>query len=943
VNFLFSKPYQKIIALCFAILGILVLNKQIANFKDVDRLSAKIQALSDIESFNLARANPSQFPFRLGELKKNKSAYFLVDFEFIGKYVSGHENLFQSAPNNFGIRLEQSGRSLALIFSNYTGKEKYSVVQLTNALQVGQLHHVKIEALTKEFIRVDFDGKETLIQSPDIIFSTEEFLIGSGFDSSRNYSGELMNISFKKINYHSLIGSALRNYPRDISGLLTLIGKGGIFLALVLFFIFKKQRKFLFDPLLLSRKWIFILLAIQAIVIYGNPSYRYALIVYSYLLLIGFYPAKFFNSEFLKVHKYLWLFGPLIGFMILSLVGAYTIAFNYSVNTLFLLPAIFFVPVALMRCIKLRSDKAIIHFQQNLLHVFYGGLFYLTVIVAPLALILTSPSSYDGVWNFVASTPIRVGPDAALYARMAQFLLDGGTWATANLAGPDFIGMKVGEITKYTNATMDWPFLYFYRWGLVTFQSLYVTLNGLDHIYRVAFTSMLIPQLFLGGIIFYWLKEYFSLSLIASIAGSIGIIFNANLLNLWYEGFYGNSYSLCLYAFLYLLVAQAQLWKFDKSPDSLKQYFLVSLVLASILVSYGEGLLFVFIPLMGIYLLADLFVRKKINFKLFTMLLGCLVIAIVIVLPCQFIYDWLVISVKQITEEGGNGYPQPYWAALNEILGLNNIYEGINGFNGGNAFERSRLGIIVAALSSALIGLILLLDIKSDKNRYPYLLNISAYVLTAIFVIYIHKVSPLNNYGYMKMYIFLLPLLYVYFFKACYGVGQFPRFGADGHGNHIAIAICAVMVLNGVSYVVNYQKTSTLISPDHLLSHAKMKNLEVGDKVFSPVLKSKFPNTFPALIGAKWVTEAWEGKKIEDDSYFKNLLDRKAFLFIEKDGCDRLPDIRRNIFYEDNNFLILDTEKTVRSEIQDGYLKIDNFRRLKDVRVPKECTKRAKQ
>jgi hypothetical protein len=71
-----------------------------------------------------------------------------------------------------------------------------------------------------------------------------------------------------------------------------------------------------------------------------------------------------------------------------------------------------------------------------------------------------------------------------------------------------------------------------------------------------------------------------------------------------------------------------------------------------------------------------------------------------------------MISIKQVTEEGGNGYPQPYWASLNEILGLNNIYEAINSFNGGKAIERSRLGIVIASLSSAFIGLMLILSIN---------------------------------------------------------------------------------------------------------------------------------------------------------------------------------------------------------------------------------------
>jgi hypothetical protein len=230
-------------------------------------------------------------------------------------------------------------------------------------------------------------------------------------------------------------------------------------------------------------------------------------------------------------------------------------------------------------------------------------------------------------------------------------------------------------------------------------------------------------------------------------------------------------------------------------------------------------------------------------------------------------------------------------------------------------------------------------DIKKDKNRYLSLLNISAYVLTEIFVIYIYKVSPLNNYGYMKMYVFLLPLLYVYFFKACYRVGQFSKVGGDGHGNYIVVAISAVIVLNGVSYVANYKKTSTLISPNHLLSHGKMKNLDLNNKLLLPVLKSKFPNTFPALIGAKWITEAWQGRKIEGDRYFDNLLDRKIYLYVERDECTSLPNGRGNFFYEDENFIIVDSGKSLRSQLTDGQLNKEILDKMSTSFVTPECRK----
>ena len=310
------------------------------------------------------------------------------------------------------------------------------------------------------------------------------------------------------------------------------------------------------------------------------------------------------------------------------------------------------------------------------------------------------------------------------------------------------------------------------------------------------------------------------------------------------------------------------------------------------------------------------------------MLLVCLAIAVATVYPCKFIIDWFIIAIKQVVEEGGNGYTQPHWATVNEILGLNNIYKNINTFNGGIAFERSSISIIVSTISSLLIGLMLILDIKTVRKRYQYLLNLSAYLLTGLFIIYVYKSSPLNNYGYMKMYIFLLPLIYVYFIKVSFSLGEFLKLKGKNYGDLIVVALAMVMVINGISYVINYKKTSYLFAPKYLFSHEGMKNLDLTDKIFLPVLKSKYPNKFPALLGGKWITYKFYDNKILGDRYFDALLDRKVYLFIEKSACDNLTFQSTNIYYEDNNFIIVDTGKILRSNINDGYLSKEKINKL---------------
>ena len=118
-----------------------------------------------------------------------------------------------------------------------------------------------------------------------------------------------------------------------------------------------------------------------------------------------------------------------------------------------------------------------------------------------------------------------------------------------------------------------------------------------------------------------------------------------------------------------------------------------------------------------------------------------------------------------------------------------------------------------------------------------------------------------------------------------------------------------------------------------------MKNLDLNNKVLLPVLKSKFPNTFPALIGAKWITEAWQGRKIEGDRYFDNLLDRKIYLYVERDECTSLPNGSENFFYEDENFIIVDSGKSLRSQLTGGQLNKEILDGMTTSFVTPECRK----
>lgn len=862
--------------------GFYFVNKAILEAKDVNSQIHKIEALQSLEVFTAEVVNPREIPFKAGSLKKDKSAYFSIQFEFYGNIDSKNpENLFQTGPFNSGIRVEQYRKSLSIIYPDAMGERQYSIIELTNNVRQGKFYSLKIQALTKEFLRINFNGEITTIRSPTLVFSTQDFLIGGGFDGQRNYSGELINVVLKKANYHSLIASALRKYPKDLGDAISFMAQGGILFATLIFLVVRKIRFKNLYVIGKSYKSLFVLILSQAVLLICFPFYRFVILGYLFLYVLGFpfqgyLIPKCFNSE-----KYLWIFSPLIGLGILSLVGSYFIAFGIQINALLILPLLSISGWALFQRNSLAAVyKETIDVKNLPFQRIHDVFMYLTLCVTPIIFLLLYPAlSIDGL-----TTPIRVGPDAALYASMSQYLLDGGTLFEANLRSQDFLGMSAGEITRYTNASMSWPFMYFYRWGLVTFQSVFLLINGLDHAYRAVFTSLILPYLLAGGIVYYWLRERFQLSVFIAASGAIGFIFNANLLNLWFEGFYGNAFSLCFYAFLYLAIDAYSADQKIALKEGGKYLILLAFIFSAILVSYGEGLIFVLPPLIAVHFLCNLIFYKRINVRLYAYLSAGALIAIIILLPCRFLVDWIILSIKQITEEGGNGYPQPYWALANEILGLNNLYMLVERFNGGVTFIRSRFNSVIAISSTLIVLGGLFWYFFREKIRST--LGLSAYLLIGAFGLYIYKTSPLNNYGFMKMYIFMLPILFVYFWAALSFIMCKTKLRfLSPNPNRVFASITVLMIFSGLSYVLSYEKNSTKIPVSYLKAHEVLKDINLNDAVIYSLAKTKFPFILPAIIPGEWITYAWDGKNFRTDQYFQKYLHRKIFL-LHEGVCD---------------------------------------------------------
>jgi len=648
-------------------------------------------------------------------------------------------------------------------------------------------------------------------------------------------------------------------------------------------------------------KWAGIFFIVQSLLICFIPSYRYTFYLYIFLFLTGEIFYRKIIPDVMNPQKYIWLFSPLVGILIILIIGSYLIAYNASIKYLILLPiASLLFNLWHYRTFKFKDYWINSQLKNNSKLIVYNNLLILTLIVAPIILILTAPAGIAET-----STPFRVGPDAALYTRMTQYLLDGGTWLAATARSPEYQGMELGDITKFTNSTMDWPFLYFYRWGLTTFQICNVLLNGLDHAYRTSFTSMIVPHLFLMGLIFYWLREKFKLGLYFSLLGAIGFTFNVNILNLWFEGFYGNMFSLFLYCFVYLLITIKLSNNDIPKKDTQKFFLLTALIFAAILVSYGEGLLFVLPCLLFLNVLSDIVIRRVFDYKLYLFLSLSLLLGVLIILPCQFLIDWFLISLKQTFQEGGNGYTQPYWALLNEILGFNNIYQHFSLENIALSLKRSAANNLITISSSVFILFIL----SRSFNKKISIFYLNAYFLLLIFFIFMYYKSPNNNYGFMKMYIFLLPILFVYFWRGI------CLFFINKQGIKVITSFTIIIILHSLTYVHSYSLNSVLVNKKFISEHRDMKDLKITNAVVLPLVSTEYITVLPSILAGVYFTNAWDKISITKVPQYSKYLEHKIYLLIEKNLYLEYKFEPKSIVYEGPYLMVIDSGHMVKDSL----------------------------
>ena len=514
----------------------------------------------------------------------------------------------------------------------------------------------------------------------------------------------------------------------------------------------------------------------------------------------------------------------------------------------------------------------------------------------------------------------------ASYAKMAQYLLDGGTWAEANLRAREFAGMSPGDINRYSDATMSWPLMYYFRWGLTAFQATVTTITSSSHVYETAFISMAIPYLFLCGLVLFWLKSRMGLGIVAALLGAIVFALNPNMINLWYEGFYGNTFALCFFILILFIFLNLRGMETFKVGYVIQFILFSSIVLAASLLSYGEVVFFVLPPFLTFVFIVDFFINRSIKWTPYLVILGSACIGLLIVLPCDFIVHWAILTLKQLTQEGGNGYMQPLWALPHEILGFSSIYLEATRDVAGRLLSRSAIKLIAGLIFSCMILYSLLLYFRR-KNREENALYITSILLVAVSACLVYYKSPNNNYTYMKMYVLFLPILFITFWSSLtffYEKHVLNLFSKNLFFLFLAIPIA----INGIVYIFQYKEESTLIENYKIALHSEIKQINFDNVIMYPFSVHRSLTMYPAILPAPWMIPGyWNSDHWNDKPYYKNFINYKVYLFLEKEPGYSYVVQNGKVVFQNQCCLIIDSSKIVRDGInsEDDSIDFDSY------------------
>lgn len=637
-----------------------------------------------------------------------------------------------------------------------------------------------------------------------------------------------------------------------------------------------------------------LLLALQVILCLKFPAYRVVIYSYLFFFIVGS-GLSFRSLDFFKNDLYSQvIYTPLKGFISTVIVGGFFIGLSIYIGYLASSLLLISISYGLYRVAK--SNKFNYLSLQGVLLTYSRLIIIFSIIISPAILILISPV----LNSHYLTSPFRVGPDVAYYAYIEQFFFTGGLWVDANKRAEDFIGLSAVEFNEYGESLLSWGIHVSFRWGLIAYTSLVTQISFAKHSYETIFLSMALPYIFQSGLVFLWLRNLKFINIYSALIGSLAFTFNPNLINLWYEGFYPNSIGLPIYTLLMMYLGF--LIQGNSNNSKLSELFAyMSLFIAGVF-CLPDAMFFIFIPFILFTFFVDAILNKRLLFNVFSLVLVGTTIALVL-LPNNFIIRWAEYAWGQLTQAGGNGYMQPYWAWPHEILGYGNIYlETLK--SPGILLERSLVNTIIGIISSIIVVLVLVLspNIRILKN---YSLHTSSIFLVIISVFLLSFFKSDNNYMYMKIYIFFSAIIFsFYWYKLACIVDKYFY-----EKKNIFLALFSLpIVISGVIYIAQYNVESTKITDHKINLYTDFEKIDfTGVLIYPFKVQSNLPQ-FAALSNSPWIVPyLWETLPWGAAMYKARFSNFKVYSLIEKDA-DKSPRAYNNIILENNKYILIDTK-----------------------------------
>jgi hypothetical protein len=440
--------------------------------------------------------------------------------------------------------------------------------------------------------------------------------------------------------------------------------------------------------------------------------------VFFILFFIGYPFAKYVekytnNKDFLEFTT----LSPLIGASILIFEGLlislnisnFKIYYSLGLGTLIFGFAYFTIS-------NLHNKKNIKYLKDNWLH----KILYLSPII--LVYLVLTPS-----WN--EKIFVRLNIDFPAYIAATEYLLD----IPLNQVSADMANHILFQA---------------HRWGLPIIAS-FIKVNSILNIYETLFSVIFI--LYISSILFF--KDLFGYAITKlslykkkqpieryKFLFFLCLLLNSPILFFTAEGFYPQIISISIISVIFAIFF---LLRTSSIKSSFSIFLIITILLTALLKTYSQAIT-IYIPILLIIFILDLFQMdkeklRKDTFFLFTILASFLIDINVLI---KIISDQLNISSLTV------GYHQPNWLFPSEILGLGSIY-----FNTKNFFSPEFVTQLV--------------------HRSSYNLFFSFFVSTAFIYLYFKYTKKINDFSLAAFPIFTFILFIADYVLSNSGQAQF--------------------------------------------------------------------------------------------------------------------------------------------------------------------------